>query len=326
MRAIVLKDLTGPDAYEVTEVPAPPPVGPVVIDVHGAGISFPELLISRDLYQYKPPLPFIGGSEMSGIVRTAPHDSGLRSGQRVAAVSIGGGAWAETVCMPREFVVPLPDSIPLDAGAGLLFNDLTVHFALVVRGGLVAGETILVHGAAGGVGSSTIRMAKALGAGRVIGVVSTEEKREFALACGADDVVLSENWPDAVRKAVDRVDIVLDPVGGDRTLDSLRLLGWRGRYLTIGFTAGEIPTVKINRLLHNNIGVIGVSWGAALVGMRELVQEQWRQLEPLYATGAIAAPEVVTYRPDQIAQALATIGDRGVIGKAVMLFDRPGLR
>ncbi|WP_040863639.1 NADPH:quinone oxidoreductase family protein [Nocardia niigatensis] len=319
MRAIALNAFNGPESFEVIDAPEPDPAGRVVIDVHGGGIAYPELLISRNLYQYKPQLPFIAGSELSGVVRHAPPESGLRPGQAVAAVSITGGSWAETVSLPAEFVVPLPDSIPLTAGAGLLFNDLTVHFALVLRGRLATGETVLVHGAAGGVGSSAVRMAKALGAGRVIGVVSTEAKRQFALEAGADIVVLETEWPDAVRAAGGRVDVVLDPVGGRRMLDSLRLLASGGRYLVIGFTAGDIPEVKVNRLLLNNLDVVGVTWGGSLMSSQGLVQEQWKQLEPLYASGAIAPPAVTVYAAHAVARAASSIEGRNVTGKAVVL-------
>lgn len=322
MRAIVLNSFDGPDAFTVTDVPAPTPAeGQVLIDVHGGGVAYPELLISRKLYQYTPELPFIAGSELSGTVRQAPAGSGLEPGQPVAAVSIIGGAWAEQVALPAASVVPLPGTLPLTAAAGLLFNDLTVHFALVLRGRLAAGETVLVHGAAGGIGSSTVRMAKALGAGKVVGVVSTEAKKQFALDAGADVVVLADNWAAQVKDAVKRVDIVVDPVGGDRAVDSLRVLGPQGRYLVIGFTAGDIPAVKVNRLLLNNLDVVGVTWGGTLIRRPGLVHEQWQQLQPLYADGAIAAPRVTAYRAEEVAKAVSGIEDRGVIGKSVVLFD-----
>ena len=158
----------------------------------------------------------------------------------------------------------LPDSVSFEAGAGLLFNDLTMHHALRTRGRLADGETVLVHGAAGGIGTSTLRLAPVWGAARTIAVVSTEAKIAIAKAAGASDVVLADGFKDAVKELTDGrgVDIVVDPVGGDRFTDSLRSLAPGGRLLVIGFTGGEIPTVKVNRLLLNNVDAVGVGWGA----------------------------------------------------------------
>ena len=185
----------------------------------------------------------------------------------------------------------LPDNVSFEAGAGLLFNDLTVYFALTVRGRLAEGETVLVHGAAGGIGTSTLRIAPALGAGRVIAVVSTEDKAEIARAAGATDVVLADGFKDAVNDLTGGrgVDIVMDPVGGDRFTDSLRSLAPAGRLLVVGFTGGEIPTVKVNRLLLNNIDVVGVGWGAWTMKHPGALTEQWDGAA-LLTSGALAAP------------------------------------
>ena len=174
------------------------------------------------------------------------------------------GAMAEVVALQPDRVFKLPDTVSFEAGAGLLFNDLTVHHTLRTRGRLAEGETVLVHGAAGGVGTSTLRLAPAWGAGRTIAVVSTEAKIAVAKAAGASDVVLAEGFKDAVKELTGGrgVDIVVDPVGGDRFTDSLRSLAPGGRLLVIGFTGGDIPTVKVNRLLLNNVDVVGVGWGA----------------------------------------------------------------
>ena len=170
---------------------------------------------------------------------------------------------AEVAVLPPDRVFKLPDNVSFEAGAGVLFNDLTVHFALRTRGRLMPGETVLVHGAAGGIGTSTLRLAPALGAGRTIAVVSTEDKIEVAEAAGATDVVLADGFKDAVAELTDGrgVDIVLDPVGGDRFTDSLRSLAPAGRLLVVGFTGGEIPTIKVNRLLLNNVDAVGCRLG-----------------------------------------------------------------
>ena len=174
----------------------------------------------------------------------------------------------------------------------MLFNDLTVYFALTVRGRLQPGETVLVHGAAGGIGTSTLRLAPALGASRTIAVVSTEEKAEIATAAGATDVVLADGFKDAVKELTGGrgVDIVVDPVGGDRFTDSLRSLAPGGRLLVIGFTGGEIPTVKVNRLLLNNIDVVGVGWGAWTATHPDALAEQWAGLEELLTSGRLSPP------------------------------------
>ena len=265
MRAVQVSRLDGPDAVQVLEVDEPA-AGPdqVVVEVHAAGVAFPDALLTRGLYQMKPELPFVPGSEIAGVVRSAPAGSGFAPGDRVLGLTGVSGGMAEVAVLAPENVFALPDAVSFAAGAGILFNDLTVHFALAVRGRLAAGETVLVHGAAGGIGTSALRLAGLLGAGRTIAVVSTEAKADIARAAGATDVVLTDGWLAAVKALTGGrgVDVVLDPVGGDRFTDSLRSLAPQGRVLVVGFTAGEIPTVKVNRLLLNNVDVVGVGWGA----------------------------------------------------------------
>jgi NADPH2:quinone reductase len=210
--------------------------------------------------------------------------------------------------------------VSFEAGAGLLFNDLTMHHALRTRGRLADGETVLVHGAAGGIGTSTLRLAPAWGASRTIAVVSTEEKIAVAKAAGASDVVLADGFKDAVTGLTDGrgVDIVVDPVGGDRFTDSLRSLAPGGRLLVVGFTGGEIPTVKVNRLLLNNVDVVGVGWGAWTLTHPGYLLEQWAELEPLLASGKASAPEPVVYPLERAAEAIASLEDRSAKGKVVV--------
>ena len=231
-----------------------------------------------------------------------------------------GGAMAETAVLDAERVFPLPDNVSFEAGAGLLFNDLTVYFALAVRGRLAEGETVLVHGAAGGIGTSTLRIAPALGASRVIAVVSTEDKAEVARAAGATDVVLADGFKDAVAGLTGGrgVDIVMDPVGGDRFTDSLRSLAPAGRLLVVGFTGGEIPTVKVNRLLLNNIDVVGVGWGASTLSHPGALREQWDGLAPLLSSGALAPPQPEVYPLEEAAAAVASLENRSARGKVVL--------
>lgn len=267
MRAVVISEHTGPAALTIRDVDEPglhhELGGPVVsIDVHAAGISFPELLQTRGLYQHSPELPFVPGLEAAGTIREAPADSGFTVGDRVMAFTNVGGQ-AEVAVAPAAMTFALPAGMDFAEGAATILNMHTAYFALATRGRLQAGETVVVHGAAGGLGSCLVSIAAALGA-QVIAVVSTDHKADFARAAGAHHAVLAdEHWAATVREiAPGGVDIVCDPVGGDRTTDSLRLLRAQGRYVVLGFTAGEIPQVRVNRLLLNNLDVVGAGWGA----------------------------------------------------------------
>jgi NADPH2:quinone reductase len=320
MRAIRVTTLGGPESVELVEVDEPPADDGVVVDVHAAGVAFPDALLTRGLYQYRPELPFILGAELAGVVRTAPAGAHVKTGDRVAGLTMLGGAMAETAVLGTDRVFPLPDTVSFEAGAGLLFNDLTVYFALTVRARLAEGETVLVHGAAGGIGTSTLRIAPALGAGRVIAVVSTQDKAEVARAAGADDVVLADGFKDAVADLTGGkgVDIVMDPVGGDRFTDSLRSLAPAGRLLVVGFTGGEIPTVKVNRLLLNNIDVVGVGWGAWTLSHPGALAQQWKGLAALLNSGKLAAPQPEVYPFEQAAAAVASLENRSARGKVVV--------
>ena len=281
---------------------------------------FPDALLTRGHYQYLPRLPFVLGGEIAGVVRSAPPDAHVRSGDRVLALTMITGGMAEVAVLSPERVFKLPDNVTFEAGAGVLFNDLTVHFALRTRGRLMPGETVLVHGAAGGIGTSTLRLAPALGAGRTIAVVSTTGKIDVAKAAGATDVVLADGFKKSVAALTDGrgVDIVMDPVGGDRFTDSLRSLAPAGRLLVVGFTGGEIPSVKANRLLLNNIDAVGVGWGAWVLSHPGYLSEQWTELEALLASGKVSAPQPQVYPLEQAAQAIASLENRTARGKVVL--------
>ena len=320
MRAAQITDLTGPDGVRVVDVPEPDPGDHgVLIEVHAAGVTFPEALQTRGLYQLKPPTPFTPGSEVAGIVRAAPADSGFAVGDRVAGFP-GIGGFAELVVAPPLQVLPLPDSLSFVEGAGLPMNALTVHFGLVHRGRLREGDTVLVHGAAGGIGTAAIQLATALGA-TTIAVTSTEEKGEVARRAGATHDIRVEGFKDAAKELTDGrgVDIVLDPVGGDRFTDSLRSLAPEGRLLVIGFTAGEIPTVKVNRLLLNNISVVGVGLGAYLMGGNPtLARDTWEALLPHLEAGAMTPVVGHTLPLEQAADAIRLLENREARGKVVL--------
>jgi NADPH:quinone reductase len=321
MRAVHISSLDGPTAVEVVDVPQPEPsADQVLIRVRAAGVSFPELLQTRGLYQLQPPLPFVPGSDIAGEVVSAPKDSRLAPGDRVAAL-VGLGGFAEHAVTQTDLVFPLPDSLSFEQGAAIPLNYMTAHLALVARGNLADGESVLVHGAAGGVGTASIQVAKAFGAGRVVAVTSTAEKGEVATAAGADEVVLADGFKDTVKalpSLAGGVDIVVDPVGGDRFTDSLRCLNEDGRLLVIGFTAGEIPTVKVNRLLLNNVSVVGVGWGAYVLSRQGYVGGQWDALLPHLTSGAIEPPIGATFDLGHAVDALTTLDERRATGKVVL--------
>ncbi len=323
MRAVQVSRLEGPDAVEVVEIDEPVAgADQVLIDVEAAGVVFPDLLLTRGEYQMRPELPFTLGSEVAGTVRTAPEGSGFSPGDRVAALCVVGG-FATSVVAPVGQTFPLPDAVSADIGAGLPMNYLTAHFVLGLRGRLAAGETVLVHGAAGGVGIACIQFAKARGA-RVVAVVSTEGKAEVARAAGADHAVLvtdadGKGFKDAVLEiAGPGVDIVVDPVGGDRFTDSLRTLRRGGRLLVVGFTAGDIPTVKVNRLLLRNIEVVGAAWGEWAWGDPAYMRTQWDELLDDIAAGRLAPPISATYPLVETAAAVGELAERRVTGKVVV--------
>jgi NADPH:quinone reductase len=318
MRAAQVASLDGPSAVTVVEVDEPAAGDGVLVDVHAAGVAFPEVLQTRGRYQIKPDLPFVPGSEVAGVVRVAPDGAGVRPGDRVAAFP-GLGGFAEVVAVDPELVFPLPDEVSFEAGAALPMNYLTVHFALVRRGGLRVGETVLVHGAAGGVGTAAVQLAAALGA-RVIAVTSSLEKAEVARAAGAHETAPADGFLARVKELTGGkgVDVVVDPVGGDRFTDSLRSLTTEGRLLVVGFTGGDIPTVRVNRLLLNNISVVGVGWGAFWTSLREYPREQWAELLPLLRAGRITPPIGSVHPLDDAAAALAEIDERRATGKVVL--------
>ena len=317
--------MDGPAAIEVGEVPAPEPTdAQVLIEVSYAGVTFPEVLLSKGEYQLRPDPPFIPGSEVSGHVLQAPASSSLQAGDRVAAFP-GFGGFAEYVAADPRAVFRLPDDVSLPTAAALPMNYFTVDFALHRRARLQPGQTVLVHGAVGGVGTAAIQLAKAGGA-KVIAVVSGEARADVARAAGADEVVLADGFLAAVKELTGGrgVDIVVDPVGGDRFTDSLRALAVEGQLLVIGFTAGEIPTVKVNRLLLNNISVVGVGWGAFWLPRIDYLAEQWQRLAPLAAAGQLDPPITATYPLAAAAEAVTALEQRTATGKVLLEAVNPG--
>jgi NADPH2:quinone reductase len=251
-------------------------------------------------------------------VLEAPAGSVLSPGDRVAAFCAIGG-FAEVAVAPDYFTVPLPDELDYAQGAGLMLNYHTAYFSLVTRGRLQAGEVVLVHGAAGGVGTATLQVARGLGA-RTIAVVSSDHKAQVAREAGADEVVLAEvGWREKVKEiSAGGVDLVIDPVGGERFTDSLRSLRETGRLVVVGFTAGEIPEVKVNRLLLNNTEVIGAGWGAYAMAKPEFVREVSAALLGLIEAGAVRPLVGERFALEDAAAALRALETRRATGKIVL--------
>jgi len=325
MKAVQIVELTGPrTALRLGDVPGPEPSHPttpgegVVVEVHAAGVSFPEVLQTRGEYQVKPELPFTPGSEVAGTVRSAPDDAQVRPGDRVAAFCMLGG-WAEIAVAPAFFTFKLPDELDFAQGAGLVLNYHTAYFALKIRGRLAQSETVLVHGAAGGVGTAALQIARGLGA-RTIAVVSTDDKERVAREAGADHVVRSDGpWKDEAREiSQGGVDVVIDPVGGDRFTDSLRSLKEGGRVVVVGFTGGSIPEVRVNRLLLANTEVVGAGWGNYVIRKPKLNQEIGEAIDRLIRDGAVRPVVGARFPLEQAADALELIDGRGATGKVVL--------
>ena len=325
MRAVQIVDLTGPaSALAEADLPEPEPSHPlspgsgVSVDVHAAGVSFPEVLQTRGEYQIKPPLPFVPGSEVAGTVRSAPEGSSLREGDRVAACCLLG-AFAEVAVAPEFLTFPLSDELDFAQGAGLVLNYHTAYFSLKHRGRLSDGETVLVHGAAGGVGTATLQVARGLGA-RTIAVVSTDEKEQVAREAGADEVLRSDGpWKDEAKElSGGGVDMVIDPVGGDRFTDSLRSLREGGRLVVVGFTGGSIPEVRVNRLLLNNTEVVGSGWGAFVLGKPNVNAEIGAEVGRLVDEGFVRPIVGARFPLERASEALELIDGRGATGKVVL--------
>lgn len=325
MKAIQIVDLSGPESAlrlaDVSEPDGAHPLTPdqgVHIEVHAAGVSFPELLQTRGQYQLKPPLPFVPGSEVGGIVRSAPAGATVKQGDRVAAFC-GLGGFAEVAVAPAFFTFALPPALDFAQGAGLILNYHTAYFALAMRGRLKEGETVLVHGAAGGVGTAALQVAKGLQA-RTIAVVSTDEKQEIALQAGADHVVRSDGaWKDEAKEiSGGGVDVVLDPVGGDRFTDSLRSLRENGRVIVVGFTGGSIPEVRVNRLLLNNTEIVGAGWGHWAMSHPEGTLEIGAALHDMIEAGVVRPIVGQRFGLEHAAEALQLLDQRQAIGKVVL--------
>ena len=319
MRAVQVIETTGPAGCRLAEIEEPvAPEGGVLVEVRSAGLSFPDLLLTLGLYQERPPLPFTLGVEAAGVVREAAPGSGFGPGDRVCA--FGQGSCAELMAVSASTICRMPEGLSFDEGSGLVLNYHTAHFALLRRGRLRAGETLLVHGAAGGVGTAAVQVGKGYGA-RVIAVVSTETKAALARRAGADEVVMVEpDWRSEVMELTGGrgADVIFDPVGGERFKQSLRAIAPEGRLVVIGFAEGAIPEVGANRILFKNADVVGAAWGAFLRHHPEITTEIAADLERLVAAGTVRPLVTSTYPLEEFAAGLAEIGERRVLGKVAL--------
>lgn len=309
---------------EDTADPQPGP-GQVLVDVHAASVNFPDLLVIGGTYQILPPLPFSPGKDMAGVVAAVGTGvTAVKPGDRVAAQN-EYGAYAQKCVVPQHNCYVMPASMSFDDAAAMGIAYPTAHFALLERGRYQPGETVLINGAAGGVGIATIQVAKALGA-TVVASVSSEEKAALAKANGADHVIrtdvpnLRDAFRDQVYAAVGKrgIDIIVDPVGGDVFDASLRVIAWSGRIIVVGFAEGRIPEVKAGHLLVKNISLIGLQYSAYRDRQPEKVQRVQRELFDWYVQGKIKPHVMGAWPLEQYREALATVRDRKVVGKVVI--------
>ncbi len=319
----MLQEASGPSGLALVETDDPQAgEDMVLIEVHAAGVGFVDMLISKGEYQIKPPLPFVPGLEVAGVVCSAPDGSGLVAGDRVCATTPFGG-WAELAVAPAALTVKLPDAVSFPVAAGMLINFQTAYLGLARRGRLAPGESVLVHGAAGGVGTAAIQVAKALGAGSVIAVASTEEKRAAALAAGADHVLDGSGgeWVAAVKELTGGAgaDVVVDPVGGEAFDLSLKCMAPYARILVIGFASGTIPKVPVNKLLLRHHDVVGVNYGGSLTFDQAAAAEGAKRLLAWIADGTLDPPLAPPLPLADGAQALEALAERRAVGKPVLL-------
>ncbi len=320
MKACVVQKLSGPGGMVYTDIDdVADDDGNVVIDVRAAGVCFPDLLLSKGEYQLKLPPPFVPGMEAAGVVRSAPASSGFHVGERVSAFGILG-AYAEQVAVPAGNVMRSPAELDDAEAVSLLVNYNTMYFALARRAAMRPGDTVLVLGAAGGVGTAAVQIAKAMGASKVIAVVHRENAADYVSSLGADLVLpLADGWAQRVREYThdEGVDIVVDPIGGPTFDDAIRVLAIDGKLLVIGFAAGGIPTVKVNRLLLRNVSVMGVAWGEYLnkvPGSASLFSWGLSQLVFL----GLKPPPPQRFPLSEGQAALQCLADGGVLGKLVL--------
>jgi len=322
MKAVLCKAYGPPESLVVEELPSPVPgPGEVVVSVKAASVNFPDVLIIQNKYQFKPPLPFSPGSEIAGIVKAVGDDvTTVKAGDRVMAVTTYG-AFAEEVKTEARRLLPLPPGMDFESAAAFGLTYATSDHALRDRGQLAAGETLLVLGAAGGVGLAAIEIGKALGA-RVVACASSDDKLAVCRAHGADDTInyATEDLRERIKALTGGrgVDVVYDPVGGGYTEPALRSLAWRGRLLVVGFAAGEIPKIPLNLTLLKGCSIVGVFWGDFARREPQRFAESMQQLGRWFAEGRLKPHVSQTFPLARAADALTLMANRQVKGKVVL--------
>ncbi len=332
MRAVLSKAPGGPETLVVEEALDPTPLkGEVVIEVKAVGINFPDTLIIEDKYQFKPQRPFSPGAEVAGVVDAVGEGvKGIQRGDRVIAVP-GWGGLVERIAVRADAVVKMPDGMSFEEGAALLMTYGTSYYALKDRAQLKAGESLLVLGAAGGVGVAAVELGKAMGA-HVIAAASTNDKVQFALEAGADNGLIYPTGPmdKAAQKELsgelklasgrDGADVVYDAVGGDYAEPALRAMDWGGRYLVVGFPAG-IPSLPLNLTLLKSVSVVGVFWGAAVMRDPAGHAANVADLMRFWSEGKIKPRVSGTFPLEKAADAIKALGDRSALGKIVVTVE-----
>lgn len=321
MQAWLCDNPVGVEALRWTTLPTPDPApGEVRLAVRAASLNFPDLLTVQAKYQVKPPLPFVPGCEFAGVVEAVGDGvSHLRPGDRVASLGTTGG-FATHACVSAKQVMPVPAAVDIEHAAAFAFTYGTSHHALVDRAQLRPGETVLVLGAAGGVGSAAVQIAKAMGA-RVIAAASSAEKLEFCASLGADVLIdtSTQGLRDALKAAGAAPDVIYDPVGGDLAEPAFRSIAWRGRYLVIGFAAGPIPALPLNLALLKGASIVGVFWGDFVRREPAAFQASMAELMRWYAQGKVKPAIDCRLPMDRLPDAYARMATRGVMGKVLLV-------
>lgn len=322
MRALICNEYTGIDSLTVGELPEPEPApGSVLIEVKAAAVNFADSLMVAGLYQMKPELPFAPGSEVSGIILDSGGVDGLTVGDRVCGFP-GVGGMAEKSLIPGPATIKIPDTVSFEEAASIPVAYGTSYHALVDRGQLQAGETLLVLGAAGGVGLAAVQIGKALGA-RVIAAVSSDKKADVVTGSGADAVIRYDqvSLRDGINEATngDGVDVVYDPVGGDATEAALRSTRWKGRLLVVGFAAGDIPSIPLNLTLVKGNSIVGVFWGRHFAEAPEEEAVNFKQVMTWVADGTLNPTVQKTFPLTDGAAAIKWVAERNAIGRVVVL-------
>ena len=323
MHAWLCENPTGVDALSWQELPTPSPkADEVLIQIKAASLNFPDLLIVQNKYQMKPPLPFVPGSEYAGVVQAVGQNvKHLAVGQHVACLS-GTGGFATHTIAPAHLCMPLPAGFPFVDAAAFIMIYATSHHALIDRAQLKPDETVLVLGAAGGVGTAAIQIAKAVGA-RVIAAASTDEKCALCKSIGADDTINYSKQD--LRESIKALtggkgpNVIYDPVGGDYTEPAFRSIAWRGRHLVVGFASGPTPSLPLNLPLLKGASVVGVFWGGFAKAEPKANAAMMQELANWYAQGKIKPVIDSTMRMSELKSAFAHMGSRGVKGKLVMV-------